>query len=88
MYMKRGRLIMMNPTAHVKVFNFTNDHVVIERRINAFLDSVIRVDEMPDGTFANVIPILVSVEYVAIPPKGDERYGTYSALLTYDEKRL
>lgn len=79
---------MMSPTAHVKVFPFTNDEVILERRINAFLDSITRVDELDDGTHASVIPVLVSVEYVAIPPKGDERYGTYSALLTYDEKRL
>ena len=78
---------MMSPTAHVKIFPFTNDEVILERQINAFLDSIIRVDELADGTFANVIPVLVSVEYIAIPPNG-ERYGRYSALLTYDEKRL
>lgn len=78
---------MISQTAHVKVFPFTNDEVILERRINAFLDSIIRVDELEDGTHASVIPVLVSVEYVAIPPSG-ERYGKYSALLTYDEKRL
>ena len=79
---------MMSPTAHVKVFPFTNDEVILERRINAFLDSIIRVDELDDGTHASVIPVLVSVEYVAIPPESGQRYGQYSALLTYTEKRL
>lgn len=78
---------MISQTAHVKVFPFTNDEVILERQINAFLDSIIRVDELADGTHASVIPVLVSVEYIAIPPNG-ERYGRYSALLTYDEKRL
>lgn len=79
---------MMSPTAHVKVFPFTNDEIVLERRINAFLDSIIHVDELEDGTLANVVPILESVEYVAIPPESGQRYGQYSALLTYTEKRL
>lgn len=78
---------MISQTAHVKVFPFTNDEVILERQINAFLDSIIRVDELADGTHASVIPVLVSVEYIAIPPNG-ERYGKYSALITYDEKRL